>query len=550
MSKSSDYKDIPVVNGKRVLDRVQFDLPEEGLSEAKRKKAMESAIEYLKKQQENFLGYQVSQSFDFKELSDLLTVSINNVGDPFSAGNFTTNTKFFETAVLDYYADLWHAKSPHDPVDPESYWGYMLSMGSSEGNIFASWYARDYLSGKKLIINEDEEKILKERDIIAPRALTYAHPRKDLKNDHAFSPVAFFSEDTHYSVVKMMLTLKIPRFSDLGRCMYPGECPLEGYNAWPNNVPSNDDGEIDINALAVLVEFFASKGYPIFIVANYGSTFKGAYDDVEQIGKHILPILKKHNLKEREIFYDNTDDFSSDVRTGYWIHVDAALGGSYMPFLEKAKHQGLRESIGPIFDFRLPFVHSISTSGHKWPGAPWATGLIMTKVKYQVIPPSNPEYIGAGDTTFAGSRNGTSAAIMWDFFAKNSHQDLINQAMQCDKLAEYTEKRLKELSLELGQDLFVARSPLSLTIRFKRPNEAIIFKYSLSCEKLCENAKVKSYAHLFVMNHVTKEHIDRLIADLSTEGAFPEQSEQPCNKKIDKDICSGPTLPVHGKGFK
>ncbi|MFD2284413.1 hypothetical protein ACFSUJ_34900 [Streptomyces lusitanus] len=50
-------------------------------------------------------------------------------------------------------------------------------------------------------------------------------------------------------------------------------------------------------------------------------------------------------------------------------------------------------------------------SGHKWPGAPWPCGIYMTKVKYQISPPSQPEYIGAPDTTFAGSRNGFSPLI-------------------------------------------------------------------------------------------------------------------------------------------
>ena len=38
-------------------------------------------------------------------------------------------------AVLDFYARLWHAKTPHNPNDPDSYWGYILSMGSTEGII-------------------------------------------------------------------------------------------------------------------------------------------------------------------------------------------------------------------------------------------------------------------------------------------------------------------------------------------------------------------------------------------------------------------------------
>ncbi|WP_325206067.1 hypothetical protein, partial [Vibrio sp. 03_296] len=39
---------------------------------------------------------------------------------------------------------------------------------------------------------------------------------------------------------------------------------------------------------------------------------------------------------------------------------------------------------GPDFDFRNPMVHSIVTSGHKWPGAP-ATGVYMTKHKFMVL---------------------------------------------------------------------------------------------------------------------------------------------------------------------
>ncbi len=37
---------------------------------------------------------------------------------------------------------------------PDAYWGYILSMGSSEGNLMAFWMARDYVAGKYLIINK------------------------------------------------------------------------------------------------------------------------------------------------------------------------------------------------------------------------------------------------------------------------------------------------------------------------------------------------------------------------------------------------------------
>ena len=60
---------------------------------------------------------------------------IIDIGDPFEPGNYTVNSRELEVAVLDFYARLWHAKTPHNPNDPDSYWGYILSMGSTEGMI-------------------------------------------------------------------------------------------------------------------------------------------------------------------------------------------------------------------------------------------------------------------------------------------------------------------------------------------------------------------------------------------------------------------------------
>ena len=61
------------------------------------------------------------------------------------------NTKWMERNVLDYYASFWNAKWPHDPEDPETYWGYVSTMGSSEGNLHGIWSTRDYLQGKCVV---------------------------------------------------------------------------------------------------------------------------------------------------------------------------------------------------------------------------------------------------------------------------------------------------------------------------------------------------------------------------------------------------------------
>jgi len=509
-----------------MIDEKIFKLSSQGLSLNDRKKALNSYFNHLESQSNSFLGYQNVQILNYEEdIKKFLNFHINNIGDPFVSGNYTPNSKVTERAVLDYYAKLWNAKAPHDLNDPESYWGYALTMGSTEGNLYGIWNARDYLSGKKLLIdNENEYKNKKHRT-------KYIHALPIEGNPNAYTPVAFFSEDTHYSIIKAMRVLQISTFYDIGKKFYAGQNPLNSTGEWtkeffeaPSLNGNEGIGAIDVEKLVVLVEFFASKGYPILVCCNYGTTFKGAYDDVKMIGEKLTPIFEKYGLINREVIYD--EEGHSDIRNGYWIHVDGALGSSHAPFLEMAYEQGKINSHAPIFDFRLPFVNSIVTSGHKWIGTPWPCGIFMTKVKYQLVPPDAPEYIGSPDTTFAGSRNGLSPVILWDFFAKNSYEDLINRAVSCEKLAAYAKKQLKTVQEHHPEiDLFVERTPLALTVRFRKPNDRIVYKYSLSCETLLINDEERHYAHIFTMDSVTKELIDEFISELKQPDAF-EKEEQ------------------------
>lgn len=509
----------------------EFQLPPEGLCEARRKAALELFDQYVLQQKTNFLGYQADQQLDYQgDLGKYLDCQLNNLGDPHNDGNFTLNTKLIERAVVDYYAQLWNA-SPYNPDDPESSWGYVLSMGSSEANLYGFWNARDYLAGKFLLEETEEEtaraSVLQGSARIDGR--TIVRRVTEFSETNALSPVLFYSEDTHYSVIKSAIVLRLKTFYEMGNQYYPGECKFPWSNGeWPRAVPSeggpDGPGSIDIDKLADLVDFFAAKKHPILINFNYGTTFKGAYDNVEAAGERLLPIFKKHGLLNRKVYYDPNNRRKSDTRTGFWFHVDGALGAAYMPFMEKAYQLGVTDLRPPKFDFSLPFVHSIAMSGHKWIGAPWPCGIYMTKRKYQLRPPDNPEYIGAIDSTFAGSRNGLSALIMWDYLAKNSYDKQIKKVLRTQRIADYAHRRLKHLQTKLKRDLWVGRSPMSLTVRFKQVRPDLISKYSLSGETFYINGQKKAFNHIFAMSHVTEETIERLIEDLSKPGAFPKQS--------------------------
>ncbi|HAS8112084.1 TPA: glutamate decarboxylase [Vibrio vulnificus] len=578
------------------IHQANFEIPPIGQSEDEQDTAFSQVQQYVNRQKARFLGYQTEEKIDYgKRIAPFLDISMNNVGDPFVDGNYTINTKFVERMVLDYFASLWNAKWPSqgpylkvdgswDRGDPESYWGYVLTMGSTEGNLYAMLNARDYLSGQTLLDDEICGEDAHGRTITTSQL--YAHyPQAPQENPNAYTPVAFFSEDTHYSIVKAMSVEKIETFGALGNRLYPNDNPLGKGEVWPAEVPSEapveglpvGSGAIDVDKLVKYVEFFAEKGYPIIVVLNYGTTFKGACDNIDQATLALETVLKKHGLYERQVPVDPNDPSKTETRTGYWIHVDGALGASYMPFVKMAanlrEYEGFFEEnhcyTGPDFDFRNPMVHSIVTSGHKWPGAPWPTGVYMTKHQFMVSPPDNPTYIGSPDTTFAGSRSGISPLILWDYFAKHSYEKQIELAMKGQKMAQYAYEKLQEVAnywedkgadIGVPKGLWLQRTPLSLSLIFCQPKDDIIFKYSLAKEEIDEpnpetGRKTRKYVHMFTMWDVTEKLIDELCDDLKADDAFNVADFKPLtNVRRTRDLPHSSAhlvkLPLKGRSFR
>ncbi|HUI49157.1 MAG TPA: glutamate decarboxylase [Acidimicrobiia bacterium] len=86
----------------------------------------------------------------------------------------------------------------------------------------------------------------------------------------------------------------------------------------------------------------------IFVVPTLGLTYTGAYEPVQQLS-------------------DALDDLQERTGLDVPIHVDAASGGFTAPFCAP----------DVVWDFRLPRVRSISTSGHKFGLAPLGVGWIL-----------------------------------------------------------------------------------------------------------------------------------------------------------------------------
>ncbi|KUL42772.1 hypothetical protein [Streptomyces regalis] len=93
------------------------------------------------------------------------------------------------------------------------------------------------------------------------------------------------------------------------------------------------------------------------------------------------------------------------------------------------------------------------------------------------------------DTTFAGSHNGFSPLVFWDHLARHSHQEHFNKIKEAQRLTELLLRQLQNLESTHGLDLWPAGSPGVLTVRFRRPSDTLVAKWSLSCEDVLMNPK-------------------------------------------------------------
>ena len=496
----------------------RYQVPSTALSETQRTEALVETTKVVELTLRDTLGYQCN----CRELSHVEYVKsfqatrLNNHGSPFVTTYSGMSAHWMERSVLDYFASLWHAKWPHNPKDPESYWGFVLTMGSTEGNLYAVWNARNYLSGKYMSSASEKSKC-------SLSNYNYQQCKCPDDNSNALSPVAFYSHDTHYSVPKALEAMAVSSFYEMGMKMYPEQCPLG--TEWPLAVPCEGgdagSGTIDIKALSTLVDFFSARGHPIIVVFNYGTTFKGAYDDVESAGEVLVRILKKNNMYERTLYLSNSK--TCITRRGFWFHVDGALGAAYAPFLQMAYENDLTKlKPPPVFDFQLDFVSSIVTSGHKWIGSPWPCGIYISKTEYQLRSPENASitYIDSPDISLGGSRNGHSVLLLWSYISMYDYKEQAKVAVTALNTAAYSAQKLKELELGLKQNLRIIHSPASMAVCFKRPSERIVRKYSLSGHWLHIEGEWHQYVHIYITNGVTKAKIDELIGDLYMPGAF------------------------------
>lgn len=417
----------------------------------------------------NFLGFQTSQHVRFDPaLYPLLNLNLLNIGDAYTGGNFRVNAKEEEQKVLDFYARHWSAPNPDRANSAESYWGYMTTMGSTEGNLFGLWNARDYLHGEPCYFADADTASLVSK---------------------TKAPVLLTSRDSHYSIAKAahILGIQLPSAIDCG-----------DNQVAPDFIASDFNGAINVDQLVYWAELLFAKGHPLIFSLNSGTTFKGGFDAVQKIIARLPTIFKDTSARN------------------YWIHIDAAICGNTLPWIEQAQINGAwqhdsKEGQFPHFDFRIPEVSSICASPYKWIGAPWPYGIYLARGKYRLQPPVHPKYIGSPDSTFSGSRSGLACVYSWHYFATKSQEEHWAEVNSIQTLVNYAYGELKKLEgrLRIDGKPFDVYEPnyLSPMICFTKPANSVIEEFSLTSE----DGESGEIAHIIVLKQVTIALIDRFI---------------------------------------
>ncbi len=315
------------------------------------------------------VGYPCNSIFDYSALLPFMGYVINNVGDPFHDSNFRSNTHDIEREVIAQFADMMH-------LSQDGAWGYVTS-GGTEGNMYGLYMGREMFP----------------------------------------DGVVYFSQDTHYSVVKILRVLKARNIM----------------------IKSQDSGEIDYEDLRETIRI--NRDSPVIFMANIGTTMKGAIDDVGKV---------------RDIL----DDLAV---TESYIHADAALSGMILPFVEEPQPYGFDSG----FD-------SVAVSGHKMIGSPLPCGVALTRREYVARIARSIEYVGVLDTTLSGSRSALAPLILWYAFERYGMDGFREMVSRCLDVAEYAVARFNDVGIPAW------RHKNSVTVVFPKPSEYVFRKWQIA----------------------------------------------------------------------
>ncbi|GIF75761.1 glutamate decarboxylase [Asanoa siamensis] len=257
----------------------------------------------------------------------------------------------------------------------------------------------------------------------------------------------------------------------------------------------------------------------IGVVAVLGSTFDGSYEPVAEIAAAL-------------------DDLQARKGWDIPVHVDGASGGMIAPFLDPDL----------VWDFRLPRVASINTSGHKYglvyPGVGWVLWREKHLLPEELIFDVN--YLGGSMPTFAlnFSRPGAEVVAQYYMFLRLGREGFRAVQQASRDVARYLAHRIAgtgEFQLVSTGD----QLPVFAFTTAPRVTSYNVFDVSRALRErrwlvpaytFPKNRTDLAVCRIVIRNGFSHDMADLLMADL--ERALPDLRAQPAPRRSAKDASS------------
>jgi len=235
----------------------------------------------------------------------------------------------------------------------------------------------------------------------------------------------------------------------------------------------------------------------IGVVAIMGVTYTGVYEPVAEICAALDAIEKERGL---------------DIP----VHVDGASGGFIAPFLQPEL----------VWDFRLPRVHSISASGHKYglvyPGVGWVVWSSKDYLPQDLI--FEVSYLGGSMPTFAlnFSRPGAQVLLQYYIFLRLGRVGYTEVQQSSADAAKHLAEGLAKMPdftvIADGSDIPVVAWQLSKDKVWSLDDLSQILRthgWLVPAYPLPDNLSDRWVMRVVVRNGVNTDLMDDLLADIA-----------------------------------
>ncbi len=184
------------------------------------------------------------------------------------------------------------------------------------------------------------------------------------------------------------------------------------------SVPMNADKlYLDVQKAISLVD-----EYTIGVVGILGQTYTGCFDDIEELNNAV-------------------EEYNKATEFKVYIHIDAASGGLFVPFVNPDL----------MWDFRLSNVISVNTSGHKYglvyPGIGWIVWRSKVYLPKELVFEVN--YLGGSMPTMAINFSRSASQIIGQYynFLRLGYNGYSKVHMHTQNIAAYITHELEETGL-------------------------------------------------------------------------------------------------------